>query len=102
MELRSKAIDMTIFVILTSGLVTSIGFFSIPSIFADKCDNNEDNNCNETDVIQETLTGNKCQIDNLDTDHSSKNFYNNTLACKNDVRNFKNLATIPDQFAATS
>ena len=102
MELRSKVIDMAIFVILTTGILTSIGFFSVSSIFADKCDNNEDNNCNETNVIQETLTDNRCQIDNLDTDHSSENFYNNTLACKNDVRNLKNLATIPDQFAATS
>jgi hypothetical protein len=102
MEFRSKASDMAIFVILAAGALTTIGVLSVPAVFADKCDNNEDNNCNETDVNQKTWTNNKCELENLDSDHSNENFFKNTLPCVNEVRNLEDFATIPDQFAATS
>ena len=64
--------------------------------------NNEDNNCNETDVNQKIWTDNKCKLENLSNDHSNENFDDNLLACVNTVTNLENLATIPDQFAAIS
>ena len=102
MEFRSKASDMAIFFILAAAALTTIGVFSVPAVFADKCGNNEDNNCNETDVNQKTWTNNKCELENLDSDHSNENFFKNTLSCVNEVRNLEDFATIPDQFVATS
>ena len=101
MEFR-KARDLAIFIILGVGALTTIGVFSVPSIFADKCDKNEDNNCNETEINQETSTDNRCKLENLDNDRSNENVHNRTLACVNAVRNLEDLATISDQFAATS
>lgn len=97
-----KARVLAIFIFLATGALTTIGVFSLPSIFADKCDKNEDNNCNETQINQETGTDNRCKLENLDNDHSNENVHNSTLACVNAVRNLEDLATIPDQFAATS
>ena len=101
MEFR-KARDLAIFIILGVGALTTIGVFSVPSIFADKCDKNEDNNCNETEINQETWTDNRCKLENLDNDRSNENVQNSTLACVNVVGNLEDLATIPDQFSATS
>ena len=101
MEFR-KARDLAIFIILGVGALTTVGVFPVPSIFADKCDKNEDNNCNETEINQETWTDNRCKLENLDNDRSNENVHNSTLACVNAVRNLEDLATIPDQFAATS
>ena len=101
MEFR-KARDLAIFVIMVAGALTTIGVFSVPSVFADKCDKNENNNCNETGINQETWTDNRCKLENLDNDRSNENVQNSTLACVNIVRNLEDLATIPDQFAATS
>ncbi len=101
MEFR-KARDSAIFIILAVGALTTIGVFSIPSVFADKCDKNEDNNCNEADVNQKISTDNKCKLDNLSKNHSSKNFDDNLLSCVNTVTNLEDFATIPDQFAAIS
>ena len=102
MEFRTKVSNVAFFVIVTGGLLTAIGVFSVPSVFADKCDDNGDNNCNEADVNQKTWTNNKCELENLDSDHSNENFFKNTLPCVNEVRNLEDFATIPDQFAATS
>ena len=101
MEVR-KARDLAIFVIMVVGTLTTIGVFSVPSIFADKCDKNENNNCNETGINQETWTDNRCKLENLDNDRSNENVQNSTLACVNVVGNLEDLATIPDQFSATS
>ena len=101
MEFR-KARDLAIFIILGVGALTTVGVFSVPSIFADKCDKNEDNNCNETEINQETWTDNRCKLENLDNDRSNENVQNSTLACVNVVGNLEDLATIPDQFSATS
>lgn len=101
MEFR-KARDLAIFIILAAGALTTVGVFSIPSVFADKCDKNEDNNCNQTEINQETWTDNRCKLENLDNHRSNENVNNNTLACANAVRNLENLATMPDQFASTS
>ncbi len=101
MEFR-KARDSAIFIILAVGALTTIGVFSVPSVFADKCDKNEDNNCNETEINQETWTDNRCKLENLDNDGSNENVHSSTLACANVARNLEDLATIPDQFAATS
>ena len=101
MEFR-KARDLAIFVIMVAGALTTIGVFSVPSVFADKCDKNENNNCNETGINQETWTDNRCKLENLDNDRSNENVQNSTLACVNVVGNLEDLATIPDQFSATS
>ena len=93
---------MAIFVILAAGALTTIGVYSVPAGFADKCDNNEDNNCNQADVNQKSSTDNKCKLDNLSNDHSNENFDDNLLECVNTVTNLKDFATIPDQFAAIS
>jgi hypothetical protein len=93
---------LAIFVIMVAGALTTIGVFSVPSVFADKCDKNENNNCNETGIKQETWTDNRCKLENLDNDRSNENVQNSTLACVNVVGNLEDLATIPDQFAATS
>ena len=93
---------MAIFIIMAAGLLTTIGIFSVPSVFADKCNKNEDNNCNETDINQKIGTDNKCKLENLSNDHSNENFDENTIECKNIATNLKNFATIPDQFAAIS
>ena len=93
---------MAIFVIVAAGLFTTIGIFSVPSVFADKCNKNEDNNCNKTDVNQKIGTDNKCKLENLSNDHSNENFDKNKIECKNIATNLKNFATIPDQFAAIS
>jgi len=98
MEFR-KARDLAIFIILGVGALTTV---VVPSISADKCDKNEDNNCNETEINQGTWTDNRCKLENLDNDRSNENVHNSTLACVNAVRNLEDLATIPDQFAATS
>ena len=42
------------------------------------------------------------QIRKFGKDRSNENVHDSTLACVNAVRNLENLATIPDQFAATS
>ena len=63
--------------------------FSEPSVFADKCDKNEDNNCNETDVNQKIGTDNKCKIDNLSNDHSNENFDDNLLGMHKHCNKFK-------------
>ena len=101
MEFRSKVSNM-IFVIVAAGLLTTIGVSSIPSVFADKCDNNEDNNCNKADVNQKIWTDNKCKLENLSKDHSHENFDDNLLSCINTLTNLEDFSTIPDQFAANS
>jgi hypothetical protein len=93
---------MAIFVIVAAGLLTAIGLFSVPSVFADKCNKSEDNNCNETDVNQKIGTDNKCKLENLSNDHSNKNFDDNQLTCLNTIINLEDFATMPDQFAAIS
>ena len=102
MEFRSRGSNMAFLVIVAAGLLTTIGVFSIPSVFADKCDNNGDNNCNKSDVEQKSLTDNKCKLENLSKDHSNENFDDNLLSCINSATNLKDFSTIPDQFAATS
>jgi hypothetical protein len=102
MEFRTKVKDMTVFIIMAAGLLTTIEIFTEPSVFADKCNKNGDNNCNDTDIDQKIGTGNKCKIDNLSKDHSNENLDDNLLGCINTAQNVKNLATIPDQFAATN
>ena len=47
MEFRSKVSNMAFFVIVAAGILTSISMSSVSSVtsvFADKCDNNGDNN----------------------------------------------------------
>jgi len=102
MEFRSRVSDIAMYVIVATGLLTTIVVFSLPSIFADKCDKNEDNNCNDTQINQETKTDNRCKLENLDNDHSNENIHNSTLACVNSATNLKDFATIPDQFEAIS
>ena len=82
---------MAFFVIVAAGLLTTIGVFSVPSVFADKCDNNEDNNCNQTDVNQKTWTDNKCKLDNLSNDHSNENFDDNTSRMRKHCNKFGEL-----------
>src|SRR6476620_12478392 len=105
MEFRSKVSNMAFFVIVAAAILTSIGVSSVSSVssvFADKCDNNGDNNCNTAEVDQKALTDNKCKLENLSKDHSNENFDDNLLSCINSATNLKDFATIPDQFSAIS
>ncbi len=101
MEFQSKGSNIAIFVIVAAGLFITIGVFSVPAAFADKCKNNEDNNCNETDVNQKIWTDNECKLENLSNDHSNENFDDNLLSCINSATNLER-AIIPDQFAPIS
>jgi hypothetical protein len=100
MKLSCKPSGLTLIVILFAGAIATVGIFSMPEGFAEKCKNNEDNNCNEDTIYQKSWTTNGCDLGNENYEHSKKSIdVNNTFACVNTVTNLENLAVIPDQFA---
>jgi|SRR5262249_50303911 len=58
-------------------------------VFADniKCKDNEDNNCNNTIIVQKIIINNNCNIANDNTDHSSNNVNVNQLQCSTQYAN---------------
>jgi hypothetical protein len=99
MMLSCKPSGLTLIVILFAGAIAAVGIFSLPEGFAEKCKNNEDNNCNTDTIYQKSWTTNGCELGNKNNEHSKKSIDDNLFACVNSVTNLQNLAVIPDQFA---
>jgi len=72
-------------IIVTIG---SINTLPAPA-FADtvECKNNEDNNCNNTTIVQKITINNKCNIINEKKDNSDHNQNVNQLTCTNQFAN---------------
>jgi len=56
-----------------------------------KCENNDDNNCNDTHKTQKIYTKNECEIENKNKDHSKDNLNENSLTCDNAAQNLKDV-----------
>lgn len=66
------------------------GVVGVPEVaFADtvKCNDNGDNNCNNTVIIQNITINNNCNIINENRDHSSHNENVNQLFCTHQYAN---------------
>jgi hypothetical protein len=77
-----------LFVILSAGILTGLTatIMSLAApVFADKkkCEDNDNNNCNDTHKTQKIDQYNKCKIENENEDHSSHNTNENLLECAN-------------------
>lgn len=57
-----------------------------------KCKDNGDNNCNDKHTTQKIDVKNKCEIENKNKDHSSKNDNLNELQCSSEAANLKHVA----------
>ncbi|MGA7141107.1 MAG: hypothetical protein WBX29_03780 [Nitrososphaeraceae archaeon] len=77
------------FTIVTASIVMTLGILTIPA-FADKCDKNEDRNCNSSHKDQKLSATNDCNIKNHNHDKSHDNTNLNTddgLSCISDLAN---------------
>ncbi len=75
--------------IATASIMMTLGILTIPA-FADKCDKNEDRNCNSTEKDQKLRATNDCNIKNHNHDKSHDNTNLNTedgLSCISDLAN---------------
>jgi hypothetical protein len=72
-------------------VIATIGSFAgVPNVaFADtvKCNDNGDNNCNNTVIVQNITIDNSCNIINENKDHSSHNENVNQLFCTHQYAN---------------
>jgi len=77
------------FTIVAASIIMTLGILTIPA-FADKCDKNEDRNCNNSDKDQKLSATNDCNIKNHNHDKSHDNTNLNTddgLSCISDLAN---------------
>lgn len=77
------------FTIVAASIVMTLGILTIPA-FADKCDKNEDRNCNNSEKDQKLSATNDCNIKNHNHDKSHDNTNLNTddgLSCISDLAN---------------
>jgi hypothetical protein len=80
--------NILMFVILAAGMLTGLTattmYMAAPA-FGDKkkCDDNDNNNCNDTHKTQKIDEKNKCKVENENEDHSSHNLNEVELACVN-------------------
>jgi hypothetical protein len=77
------------FTIVAASIVMTLGILTIPA-FADKCDKNEDRNCNHSEKDQKLSATNDCNIKNHNHDKSHDNTNLNTndgLSCISDLAN---------------
>ena len=75
--------------IIAASIMMTIGIVTIPA-FADKCDKNEDRNCNNSEKDQKLSATNDCNIKNRNHDKSHGNSNLNTddgLSCISDLAN---------------
>jgi hypothetical protein len=90
-------LNLAVMLILSEGLLTTIGGYAVP-VFAGgdghddddngtKCKHNDDNNCNRAHIDQEVYAKNYCDIENENEDHSHDNENDNTLGCDNVAEN---------------
>ena len=56
-----------------------------------KCNNNDDNNCNDKHKTQKINAKNECEIENYNKDHSKDNENRNELTCVNDAQNLNDV-----------
>lgn len=81
--------NFAMFTIVTASIVMTLGILTIPA-FADKCDKNEDRNCNNSEKDQKLSATNDCNIKNHNHDKSHDNTNLNTddgLSCISDLAN---------------
>ena len=77
------------FTIVAASIIMTLGILTIPA-FADKCDRNEDRNCNNSKKDQKLSATNDCNIKNHNHDKSHDNTNLNTddgLTCISDLAN---------------
>jgi len=75
--------------IVAASIMMTLGILTIPA-FADKCDKNEDRNCNNSEKDQKLSATNDCNIKNHNHDKSHDNANLNTedgLSCISDLGN---------------
>jgi hypothetical protein len=81
--------NFAMFTIVAASIVMTLGILTIPA-FADKCDKNEDRNCNNSEKDQKLSATNDCNIKNHNHDKSHDNTNLNTddgLSCISDLAN---------------
>jgi hypothetical protein len=81
--------NFAMFTIVAASIVMTLGILTIPA-FADKCDKNEDRNCNNSEKDQKLSATNDCNIKNHNHDKSHDNANLNTddgLSCISDLAN---------------
>lgn len=99
--LNCKHSGVPAIIILFVGSMVTLGIFSLPDAFAEKCKNDGANNCNEDTIDQKSGTTNECDLGNQINKGSNESSDDNLFACVNIATNVQNLAVIPDQFAET-
>ena len=81
--------NLAVFTIVAASIIMTLGIMTIPA-FADKCDKNEDRNCNNSERDQKLSATNDCNIKNHNHDKSHDNTNLNTddgLSCISDLAN---------------
>ena len=81
--------NFAMFTIIAASIMMTIGIATIPA-FADKCDKNEDRNCNNSEKDQKLSATNDCNIKNRNHDKSHDNSNLNTddgLSCISSLSN---------------
>ena len=81
--------NFAMFTIVAASIIMTLGILTIPA-FADKCDKNEDRNCNNSENDQKLSATNDCNIKNHNHDKSHDNTNLNTddgLSCISDLAN---------------
>ena len=81
--------NFAMFTIIAASIMMTIGIVTIPA-FADKCDKNEDRNCNNSEKDQKLSATNDCNIKNRNHDKSHGNSNLNTddgLSCISSLSN---------------
>ena len=81
--------NFAMFTIVAASIIMTLGILTIPA-FADKCDKNEDRNCNNSEKDQKLSAPNDCNIKNHNHDKTHDNTNLNTddgLSCISDLAN---------------
>ena len=81
--------NFAMFTIVAASIIMTLGILTMPA-FADKCDKNEDRNCNNSEKDQKLSATNDCNIKNHNHDKSQDNTNLNTddgLSCISDLAN---------------
>ena len=81
--------NFAMFTIIAASIMMTIGIMTIPA-FADKCEKNEDQNCNNSEKDQKLSATNDCNIKNRNHDKSHGNSNLNTddgLSCISNLSN---------------
>jgi hypothetical protein len=81
--------NFAMFTIVAASIIMTLGILTVPA-FADKCDKNEDRNCNNSEKDQKLSATNDCNIKNHNHDKSHDNTNLNTddgLSCISDLAN---------------